>query len=93
MAIGRTTDLLINIALSEIVRGLRMQRYYFHVERGPMTVFDREGIELPDIAQAVGEATRRAQSIVLRERLNAVPQGTGMVIIADDYQTVQEVPF
>jgi hypothetical protein len=92
-AIGRTTDLLINIALSEIVRGLRMQRYYFHVKRGPMTVFDREGIELPDIAQAVGEATRRAQSIVLRERLNAVPQGTGMVIIADDYQTVQEVPF
>jgi hypothetical protein len=70
-----------------------MQRYYFHVKRGPMTVFDREGIELPDIAEAVEEATRRAQAIVLRERLNAVPQGTGMVIIADDCETVQEVPF
>jgi len=66
-----------------------MQRYYFHVKRGPMTVFDREGVELLDIAEAVGEATPRAQAIVLQERLNAVPQGTGMIIIADDDQTVQ----
>ena len=93
MAIGRTTDLLINVPSSEIVRGLRMQRYYFHVKRGPMTVFDREGVELLDIAEAVGEATRRAQAIVLQDRLNAVPQGTGMIIIADDYENVQEVPF
>jgi len=70
-----------------------MQRYYFHVKRGPMTVFDREGIKLPNVTDAVAEATRRAETIVVRDGLNAVPQGTGMVIITDDYQTVTEVPF
>ena len=70
-----------------------MPRYYFHIKRGRMTVLDHHGVELPDLTDAEREAMWRAQEIVLRERLNAVPQGTGVIVIADHWQTVMEVPF
>jgi hypothetical protein len=70
-----------------------MGRYYFHVKRGRLTVLDHVGVELADIDEAKRVATRRAEEIVLREGLNVVPQGTGAVVIADDWQTVMEVPL
>jgi len=70
-----------------------MARYFFHIKRGRMTVLDHEGVELADLTDAEREATRRAEEIVLRERLNVVPQGTGVIVIADHWQTVMEVPF
>jgi hypothetical protein len=71
----------------------RMRRYYFHVKRGQLTVLDHEGVELADIIEAEREATCRAEAIVLREGLNAPPQGTGVIVIVDDWQAVMEVPF
>jgi len=70
-----------------------MARYFFHIKRGRVTVLDHEGIELTDLTDAEREATRRAEEIVLRESLNAIPQDTGVVVVADDWQTVMEVPF
>jgi hypothetical protein len=70
-----------------------MQRYFFHSKRGRMTVLDQEGVVLADLTDVEREATRRAEEIVLREGLNAVPQGSGVVVVADDWQTVMEVPF
>lgn len=70
-----------------------MPRYFFHIKRGRATVLDHHGVELLDLMDAEREATRRAEEIVLREGLNAVPQGTGTFVIADDWQTVMEVPF
>jgi hypothetical protein len=32
-----------------------MPRYFFHVKSGQLTVLDREGVELADIANAVKE--------------------------------------
>ena len=54
-----------------------MPRYFLHVKRGQVTVLDQEGVELPDIAAAEREATRRAEEIVSREKLKAVRDGTG----------------
>src|SRR4029453_17041840 len=70
-----------------------MGRYYFHVKRGRLTVLDHVGVELADIDEAKRVAKRRAEEIVLREGLNVVPQGTGAEVIADDWQTVMEVPL
>jgi len=70
-----------------------MPRYFFHIQRGRMTVPDYEGVELADLTDAEREATRRAAEIVLREKLNVVPQGTGAIVIADHWQNVMEVPF
>ena len=71
----------------------RMPRYFLHVKRGQVTVLDQEGVELPDIAAAEREATRRAEEIVSREKLKAVPDGTGVIVIADNSHTIAEVPF
>ena len=70
-----------------------MPRYFLHVKRGQVTVLDQEGVELPDIAAAEREATRRAEEIVSREKLKAVPDGTGVIVIADNSHTIAEVPF
>jgi len=70
-----------------------MPRYFLHIRRGQMTVVDQEGVELPDIAAAEREATRRAEEIVSREKLKAVPDGTGVIIISDNSHTIMEVPF
>jgi Domain of unknown function (DUF6894) len=58
-----------------------------------VTVVDQKGEELPDIASAETEATRRAEEIVSRERLKAAPHDAGVIIITDNSQTVMEVPF
>jgi Domain of unknown function (DUF6894) len=72
----------------------RMHRYYFHVKRGQMTELDHVGVELADIAEATWEAARRAQEIVSRNNLNAIPPINGAIVIADDaWQTVSEMPF
>jgi uncharacterized protein DUF6894 len=54
-----------------------MPRYFLHVKRGQVTVLDQEGVELPDIAAAEREATRRAEEIVSREGLMAAPHDVG----------------
>ena len=41
--------------------GFEVPRYFFHVNRGQVTVLDQEGIELANAAQAEEEAARRAQ--------------------------------
>ena len=45
-----------------------MPRYFFHFKRGQVTLLDQEGVELADIEQAVKEAARRAQAIVIERR-------------------------
>ena len=69
-------------------------RYYFHVKRRQLTVLDQEGVELADIANAVKEAARRAQEIVLKDVLQGVSAVSRMIIIDDDeLHTVTELPF
>jgi hypothetical protein len=71
-----------------------MRRYFFHVKSGHLTVLDREGVELADIAYAVKEAARRAQEIVSKDVLQGVSAVSRMIIIADDeLHTVTELPF
>ena len=71
-----------------------MHHYYFHVKRGQLTVLDDVGVELADIAEATREAMRRAQEIVSRNSLEAIPPIRGAIVIADDaWQTVLEIPF
>ena len=50
-------------------------------------------MDLPDIKAAEREATRRAEEIVSREKLKAVPDGTGVIVVADNSHTIAEVPF
>jgi len=71
-----------------------MFRYFFHVKSGQLTVLDREGVELADIAKAVKEAAQRTQEIVSKDVLQGVSAVSGMTIIADDeWRTVTELPF
>ena len=71
-----------------------MFRYFFHVKSGQLTVLDREGVELADIANAVTEEAQRAQEIVSKDVLQGVSAVSGMTIIADDeWRTVTELPF
>ena len=71
-----------------------MFRYFFHVKSGQLTVLDREGVELADIAKAVKEAAQRTQEIVSKDVLQGVSAVSGMSIIADDeWRTVTELPF
>jgi phage terminase large subunit-like protein len=71
-----------------------MPRYFFHVKSGQLTVLDREGVELADIANAVKEAAQRAQEIVSKDVLQSVSAVSRMIIIADDaWRTVTELQF
>jgi Domain of unknown function (DUF6894) len=71
-----------------------MPRYFFHVKSGQLTVLDREGVELADIANAIKEAAQRAQEIVSKDVLQGVSAVSRMIIIADDeWRTVTELPF
>jgi hypothetical protein len=38
-----------------------MPRSYYNVKRGQVTLLDREGVELADIAEAANEAARRGR--------------------------------
>jgi hypothetical protein len=66
-----------------------MPRYFFHVRRGGLTVFDREGVELAGIA----EAARRGREIAVRDALNAVPRSAGVIVIDEGWRTVLELLF
>jgi uncharacterized protein DUF6894 len=71
-----------------------MPRYFFQVKSGQLTVLEQEGVELADIENAVREATRRAQEIVLKDVLQGVSAVSRTIIIADDeWRTVTELPF
>jgi Domain of unknown function (DUF6894) len=66
-----------------------MPRYFFHVKRGGLTVFDREGVELAGIAEAAAEAARRGREIAV----NAVPPSASVIVIDEGWRTVLELPF
>ena len=67
------------IALRQFCLGgvSEVPRYYFHVKSRQLTVLDQEGVELADIANAVKEAARRAQEIVLKDVLQGVSAVAG----------------
>jgi hypothetical protein len=67
-----------------------MSRYYFHIKLGQVTVLDHEGLELPDLADAIREATRRAQVILANEGRARIA-GDSAIVIQDDWDTVMEV--
>ena len=56
-------------------------RYVFHVKSGQLTVLDREGVELADIANAVKEAAQRVQEIVSKDVLQGISAVSRMIII------------
>jgi Domain of unknown function (DUF6894) len=70
-----------------------MPRYFFHVRRGDVTVFDREGVELTGIAQAAREAARRGREVAARDAENSASRGAGRIIIEEGWRTVLELPF
>jgi hypothetical protein len=72
---------------------VEMPRYFFHVRRGDVTVFDREGVELIDIAQAAKEAARRGRELAARDAENGASLGPGRIIIEEGWRTVLELPF
>ena len=67
-----------------------MSRYYFHIKLGQVTVLDHEGLELPDFADAIREATRRAQVILANESRGRIANDSA-IVIQDDWDTVTEV--
>ena len=72
---------------------LEMPRYFFHVRRGDVTVFDREGVELTGIAEAAGEAARRGREAAARDAENSASRGAGRILIEEGWRTVLELPF
>ena len=67
-----------------------MPRYFFHVKCGGATVFDREGVELAGIEEAVAEAVRRGREIATPAALNGVPPSAGMIVSNEGWRTVLE---
>jgi hypothetical protein len=70
-----------------------MPRYFFHLRRGDVTVFDREGVELTGIAQAAREAARRGHEVAARDAEISASLGAGRIIIEEGWRTVLERPF
>ena len=70
-----------------------MPRYYFHVRRGQITVPDHSGIELRDTACAEAEGAQRAQALVNAEPLSGASATPRWIIVADDWDTLFELPF
>ena len=70
-----------------------MPRYFFHFRRGQMTVADKIGVELADLAEAVQEAGRRGREIATREGLSTAASEPAMIVIDEDWRTVLELPF
>lgn len=70
-----------------------MPRYFFHLKRGQMTILDRDGVELADVAEAAREAVRRGREIARQNALNAQPPGAGKIIVDDEWRTIFEVPL
>ena len=71
-----------------------MPRYFFHVRRGQLTVIDREGTELTDLAEVAREAVRRGREVATREALKGIPPQGGFIIVDDEWEErVFELPF
>jgi len=70
-----------------------MPRYYFHVKRGQVTLFDRQGVELTDIAEAAKKATPRGRELAQRESLHGFRHRAGTIIIDNDWETILELPL
>jgi hypothetical protein len=70
-----------------------MPRYFFHLKRGQMTILDRDGVELADVAEAAREAVRRGREIARQNALTARPLGAGKIIVDDEWRTIFEVPL
>jgi len=70
-----------------------MPRYFFHLKRGQMTILDRDGMELADVAEAAREAVRRGREVARQNALNARPLGAGRIIVDDEWRTIFEVPL
>jgi hypothetical protein len=69
-----------------------MPRYFFNVRRGHVTILDREGIELTNVAEAAKEAARRwHDGAGISER--GTPLGAGMIVSDEGLRTVSELPF
>jgi len=62
-----------------------MPRYYFHIKRRQVTVLDRKGVELADIAEAANEAARRGRNCS-REAQTAHPPTSGMIVIDEEWR-------
>ena len=70
-----------------------MPRYYCHLKRGRMTIVDRIGVDLVDLAHAIKEGARRALEIEARENLEQGSRHNGAIIVEDESSTLLEVPF
>ena len=66
----------------------RDARYCFHVRRGDVTVFDREGVELTGIAEA-----KPRGGVAARDAEISASLGAGRIIIEEGWRTVLERPF
>jgi Domain of unknown function (DUF6894) len=72
---------------------MEMPRYFFHVKRSGVTVFDTEGLVLADIAQAASEGARRARELAAEEMPNTSNLGPGSIVIVEGWRTVLELPL
>jgi hypothetical protein len=69
-----------------------MPRYYFHIRSGQVTIIDRRGVDLSELADAAKEAARRALQIESSRELSDAPSN-GAVLVEDEYSTLLEVPL
>jgi len=81
---------LVRASLSSMLWAFPMTRYFFHVRRGRLTIFDHCGLELADFVEAVREAVRRVLEI---EATAADPLSTDAVLVDDGSSTILEVPL
>jgi hypothetical protein len=58
-----------------------------------MTIVDRTGVDLVDLADAIKEGARRALEIEAHETLEQGPRSRGAIIVEDESATVLAVPF
>jgi uncharacterized protein DUF6894 len=72
---------------------VEMPRYFFHVKRSGVTVFDTEGVVLANIAQAASEGARRARELAAEEIPSNSNLSAGSIIIVEEWRTVLELPL
>jgi Domain of unknown function (DUF6894) len=65
-----------------------MPRYFFHIRWGQASIFDRQGIELANIDEAVKEAVRRGRDIAALDIRKDVAASGGVIIIDDELRDV-----
>jgi len=73
-----------------------MPRYVLHVTRDPVTMLDREGIELDDLRVVRNEARTLARQSMSERALNGHPHpldGRTFVVTDEEGHTVLTYPF